>query len=93
MTTPETPPADIPDWHVLSGTITRDTRLAPGDAGIVEGRKVTYQIDSGPEKGKQHTVFVPEADFTEAGVQEIIDADAVNAHRVSGLRRGSAPLA
>lgn len=78
--------ADTVYWHVTG--ITDDTILKAGGSGILDVKKVTYAIDSGPAAGQEFSVTIP-ADplhFTADVVNKAIAADAATHDSVHALR-------
>lgn len=77
--------ADKVYWHVTG--ITDDTILKPGGSGILDVKKVSYAIDSGPAAGQEFSVTIP-ADplhFTADIVNKAITADAATHDSVHSL--------
>lgn len=84
---------ELPDWHVVSDQIDKDTTLGPGNTGLQTVYHIPVMIDSGPARGSVQEVDVAAADFTPARAKEIIESHINNLHGIATLAKGNARLA
>jgi hypothetical protein len=72
-------------YHVLGDAITTETQLNPAGTGIRDVHVVPYMIDSGPAKGLQRSVKVPDTAYTADTVKAAIEADLATTHAIANI--------